>query len=50
MDDPLYNHQNGLPTEGKKTIGSWVGIVYENLLEGDMMHKVLENWVHDKAE
>ncbi|KAJ6069826.1 hypothetical protein N7499_011713 [Penicillium canescens] len=50
MDDPLYNHQNGLPTEGKKTIGGWVGIVYENLLEGDMMDKVLENWVHEKAE
>ncbi|KAJ5692445.1 phenylalanine ammonia-lyase [Penicillium macrosclerotiorum] len=42
-DDPLYNAQKGLSTEGKKSIGSWVSIVYESLLEGGMMDMVLDN-------
>ncbi|KAM0349078.1 hypothetical protein ACHAPU_004013 [Fusarium lateritium] len=40
-DDPLYNAQKGLPTENKKTIGSWVSMVYENL-KGDVMDIVME--------
>ncbi|KAM0362229.1 hypothetical protein ACHAO7_005003 [Fusarium culmorum] len=40
-DDSLYNAQKGLPTEGKKTIGSWVSIVYESLKD-DMMDVVME--------
>ncbi|KAH7239186.1 L-Aspartase-like protein [Fusarium tricinctum] len=40
-DDPLYNAQKGLPTENKKTIGSWVSMVYESL-RGDMMDIVME--------
>ncbi|KAI9151872.1 Phenylalanine aminomutase (L-beta-phenylalanine forming) [Paramyrothecium foliicola] len=30
-DDPLYNAKRGLPTDGKKTIGSWVSLIYESL-------------------
>ncbi|KAJ6437817.1 phenylalanine ammonia-lyase [Purpureocillium lavendulum] len=41
-DDPLYNARKGLPTEDKKTIGSWVTVVYESLLRGGMMDMVLE--------
>ncbi|KAF7548773.1 hypothetical protein G7046_g8555 [Stylonectria norvegica] len=41
-DDPLYNAQKGLPTEGKKTIGSWVTIVYESLKKGELMDMVME--------
>jgi phenylalanine ammonia-lyase len=41
-DDPLYNARKGLPTEGKKTIGSWVSMVYESLLRGGMMDMVLD--------
>lgn len=41
-DDPLYNAREGLPTEGKKTIGSWVSMVYESLLKGGMMDMVLD--------
>ncbi|GJN73579.1 hypothetical protein PCL_01318 [Purpureocillium lilacinum] len=41
-DDPLYNARKGLPTEDKKTIGSWVTMVYESLLRGGMMDMVLE--------
>ncbi|KAF4447533.1 phenylalanine ammonia-lyase [Fusarium austroafricanum] len=40
-DDPLYNAQKGLSTENKKTIGSWVSMVYESL-RGDMMDVVME--------
>lgn len=40
-DDPLYNASNGLPTENKKTIGSWVGIVYEGL-RGSLMDVVMQ--------
>jgi phenylalanine ammonia-lyase len=40
-DDPLYNAQKGLPTENKKTIGSWVSMVYESL-KGDLMDMVME--------
>ena len=40
-DDPLYNARNGLPTENKKTIGSWVTIVYESLRD-DMMDVVMQ--------
>jgi phenylalanine ammonia-lyase len=40
-DDPLYNAQKGLPTENKKTIGSWVSMVYESL-RSDMMDIVME--------
>lgn len=41
-DDPLYNAQKGLPTDGKKTIGSWVTIIYESLKK-DMMDMVMES-------
>ncbi|KJZ74646.1 hypothetical protein HIM_05996 [Hirsutella minnesotensis 3608] len=41
-DDPLYNARKGLPTENKKTIGSWVGMIYESLLKGGMMDMVLD--------
>ncbi|KAJ3519344.1 hypothetical protein NM208_g14161 [Fusarium decemcellulare] len=40
-DDPLYIAQKGLPTEGKKTIGSWVSMVYESL-KTDLMDMVME--------
>ncbi|KAH7151818.1 L-Aspartase-like protein [Dactylonectria estremocensis] len=40
-DDPLYNAQKGLPTENKKTIGSWVSMVYESLKD-DLMDMVME--------
>ena len=40
-DDPLYNAQKGLPTENKKTIGSWVSIVYESL-KSDLMDMVMD--------
>lgn len=40
-DDPLYNARHGLPTEGKKTIGSWVTMVYESL-RGEMMDWIIE--------
>ncbi|KAK7421533.1 hypothetical protein QQZ08_009948 [Neonectria magnoliae] len=40
-DDPLYNAQKGLPTKNKKTIGSWVSIVYESL-KSDLMDMVME--------
>ncbi|KAJ5176506.1 Phenylalanine ammonia-lyase [Penicillium canariense] len=43
-DDPLYNAQKGLPTEGKKSIGSWVSMLYESLLmRGGMMDMVLQS-------
>jgi phenylalanine ammonia-lyase len=41
-DDPLYNAQKGLPTEGKKSVGSWVSTVYESLLKGGMMEMVMD--------
>ncbi|ODA82287.1 hypothetical protein RJ55_00794 [Drechmeria coniospora] len=41
-DDPLYNATSGLAAEGKKTIGSWVSIVYESLVKGGMMDMVLD--------
>ncbi|CAM1506452.1 Fc.00g060930.m01.CDS01 [Cosmosporella sp. VM-42] len=40
-DDPLYNAQKGLPTENKKTIGSWLSIVYESL-KSDLMDMVMD--------
>lgn len=40
-DDPLYNARHGRPTGDKKTIGSWVGMVYESL-RGGMMDLVME--------
>lgn len=40
-DDPLYNARKYLPTEHKKTIGSWVSMVYEGLLSGGMMDMML---------
>ncbi|KAF4991091.1 hypothetical protein FGRMN_8051 [Fusarium graminum] len=40
-DDPLYNAQKEFPTENKKTIGSWVSMVYESL-KGDIMDIVME--------
>jgi phenylalanine ammonia-lyase len=49
-DDPLYNAQKGLPTEGKKTIGSWVSMVYESLLKGDLMDMVLDGLDTPKIE
>ncbi|KAL5607349.1 hypothetical protein FOBRF1_007846 [Fusarium oxysporum] len=39
-DDPLYNVHKGLPTEGKKTIGSWVSMVYESV-RGNMMDVIM---------
>lgn len=39
-DDPLYCASRGLAVEGKKTIGSWVTMVYESLRE-NMMDMVL---------
>ncbi|UZP46190.1 hypothetical protein NXS19_014002 [Fusarium pseudograminearum] len=47
-DDPLYNSQKGLSTDGKKTIGSWVSMVYENLKD-DMMGVVLEGIATDRS-
>jgi phenylalanine ammonia-lyase len=41
-DDPLYNAVNGLSTENKKTIGSWVSMIYESL-GGEMMDMVFES-------
>ncbi|KAL4729040.1 hypothetical protein ACLX1H_003448 [Fusarium chlamydosporum] len=46
-DDPLYNMQKGLSTEGKKTIGSWVSVVYESLKD-DMMDVVMEGVATDR--
>ncbi|KFA61072.1 hypothetical protein S40285_06337 [Stachybotrys chlorohalonatus IBT 40285] len=40
--DPLYNQHWGLPTENKKTIGSWVSIVYESI-GGDLMDMVMDS-------
>ncbi|KAI1058775.1 hypothetical protein LB507_003851 [Fusarium sp. FIESC RH6] len=40
-DDPLYNAQKGQTTKGKKTIGSWVSMVYESLKD-DMMDVVMD--------
>ncbi|KAJ5957434.1 hypothetical protein N7501_011713 [Penicillium viridicatum] len=47
QDDPLYNAQKGLPTKGKRSIGSSVSMVYESLLKGEMMDGILEGWMHD---
>lgn len=52
QDDPLFNAQKGLPTEEKKTVGSWVTIVYESLLgdgAADMMEMVLESLESSRA-
>ncbi|KAJ5170970.1 Phenylalanine ammonia-lyase [Penicillium coprophilum] len=49
QDDPLYNLQKGLPTDGKKSVGSSVSMIYESLLEGEMMDKILEGWMQDAA-
>ncbi|KAJ5207495.1 Phenylalanine ammonia-lyase [Penicillium cf. griseofulvum] len=48
-DDPLYNAQKGLPTKGKRSIGSSVSTIYESLLEGEMMDMILEGWMQDEA-
>ncbi|RTE76101.1 hypothetical protein BHE90_009462 [Fusarium euwallaceae] len=47
-DDPLYNAQKGLPTEDKKTIGSWVSMVYESL-KSDLMDMVMEGIESSRA-
>ncbi|KAL2692208.1 hypothetical protein Neosp_002614 [[Neocosmospora] mangrovei] len=47
-DDPLYNAQKGLPTESKKTIGSWVSTVYESL-KGDLMDMAMEGIESSRA-
>ncbi|KAI8687351.1 hypothetical protein LRP88_13272 [Fusarium phalaenopsidis] len=47
-DDPLYNAQKGLPTENKKTIGSWVSMVYESL-KSDLMDMVMEGIESSRA-
>lgn len=47
QDDPLYNAQKGLPTKGKRSIGSSVSMVYESLLNGEMMDAILEGWAQD---
>ncbi|KAF4122192.1 phenylalanine ammonia-lyase [Geosmithia morbida] len=39
-DDPLYNARHGKSVDDKRTIGSWVAIVYESL-RGDMMDAVM---------
>ncbi|OQE42072.1 hypothetical protein PENCOP_c004G04321 [Penicillium coprophilum] len=49
QDDPLYNSQKGLPPNGKKSIGSSVSMIYESLLEGQMMDTILEGWMQDTA-
>lgn len=49
QDDPLYNAQECLPIEGKKSIGSSVSIVYESLLKGEMMDTILDGLKQDKA-
>lgn len=41
-DDPLYAARRGLPAEGKKTIGSWVSIVYDGIVEGGAMDVVFD--------
>lgn len=41
-DDPLYNARKGLPTEDKKTIGSWVTIVYESILGGGLLDMAMD--------
>ncbi|KAI5467702.1 L-Aspartase-like protein [Mariannaea sp. PMI_226] len=40
-DDPLYHAHKGMSTEEKKTIGSWVSIVYESL-KSNLMDMVME--------
>lgn len=40
-DDPLYSVSRGLEVEGKKSIGSWVSMVYESL-KGPMVDMVME--------
>ncbi|KAM5348701.1 hypothetical protein ACJ41O_008525 [Fusarium nematophilum] len=47
-DDPLYNAQKGLPTDGKKTIGSWVSMVYESL-KGELMDMVMDGMETSQA-
>lgn len=41
-DDPLYNARKGLPTDNKKTVGSWVTIVYESILTGGLMDMAMD--------
>jgi phenylalanine ammonia-lyase len=48
-DDPMYNAQKGLATKGKKSIGSSVSIIYESLLNGEMMDMILEDRMQDRA-
>ena len=52
-DDPLYNARQGRPTDEKKTIGSWVGILYESL-RGEMTDVIMEgaggSWLGPRTE
>lgn len=40
-DDPLYSTKKELPADDKRTIGSWVTMIYESLLEDDGMMDVI---------
>lgn len=48
-DDPLYCAQNGLATKGKKSIGSSLSLIYESLLNGEMMGMILKGWMKEKV-
>ncbi|KAJ5502797.1 Phenylalanine ammonia-lyase [Penicillium fimorum] len=49
QDDPLYNAQKGFSTKGKRSIGSSVSMIYESLLDGEMMDMILEGRMLDLA-
>jgi phenylalanine ammonia-lyase len=53
-DDPLYNAQKGQSTEGKKTIGSWVSMVYESLkddmIDVVVMEGIANDWLGPESE
>ncbi|RFN46702.1 phenylalanine ammonia-lyase [Fusarium flagelliforme] len=53
-DDPLYNAQKGQPTEGKKTIGSWLSMVYESLkddmIDVVVMEGIANDWLGPESE
>jgi phenylalanine ammonia-lyase len=40
-DDPLYNAKHGLLMEDKKTIGSWVSLIYESV-KGPFLDMVMD--------
>ncbi|KAH7179359.1 L-Aspartase-like protein [Fusarium flagelliforme] len=46
-DDPLYNAEKGQYPEGKKTIGSWVSMVYESLKDDMIDVVVMEGIAND---